>query len=85
MQFEGAVIREQGTTFAVVVVKNHVLNSTHEANETIRQFGPVFPGLPVVLMAQSNGRPTYYGRPDIAKFLASVSVSRIPWKRYTLN
>lgn len=86
MQFEGAVIREQGVTFAVVVVKDRVLNSTNEANQTIARFGSVFPGMPVVLMAQDGyGRPTYYGRPDISKFLASVSPSRIPWKRYTLN
>lgn len=86
MQFEGAVIREQGVTFAVVVVKNHVLNSAHEANQTIASFRPVFPGMPVVLMAQDvSGRPTYYGRPDISKFLSNISPSRIPWKRYTLN
>jgi len=86
MQFEGAVIREQGVTFAVVVVKNHVLNSTHEANQTIASFRPAFPGMPVVLMAQNgSGRPTYYGRPDISKFLSNISPSRIPWKRYTLN
>jgi hypothetical protein len=86
MQFEGAVIREQGVTFAVVVVKNHVLNSTHEANQTIASFRPLFPGMPVVLMAQDgSGRPTYYGRPDISKFLSNIIPSRIPWKRYTLN
>jgi hypothetical protein len=86
MQFEGAVIREQGVTFAVVVVRNHVLNSTQEANQTIASFRHVFPGMPVVLMAQDgSGRPTYYGRPDISKFLSNTSPSRIPWKRYTLN
>jgi len=32
MQFEGAVIREQGVTFAVVVVKRHVVENPAVAN-----------------------------------------------------
>lgn len=86
MQFDGAVIREQGVTFAVVVVKPHVLNNQMEAQSAIRSFSPVFPGMPIVLMAQgSSGRATYFGRPDIARFMSNVSPSRVPWKRYTLN
>jgi hypothetical protein len=86
MQFDGAVIREQGVTFAIVIVKPHVLNTTLEANRTISSFAPAFPGLPVVLMAQdSRGRPTYYGRRDITNFLSRISPSRIRWKRYTVN
>ena len=42
--------------------------------------------VPVVLMAQdSRGRATYYGRPDIAKFMASVPLHAIPWREYTIN
>jgi hypothetical protein len=86
MQFEGAVIREQGVTFAVVVVKKHVVDNASEASGAIRSFGSAFPGMPVVLMAQdSSGRATYYGRQDISKFLARVPLRAIPWKRYTLN
>lgn len=86
MQFDGAVIREQGVTFAIVVVKPHVLNGIHEANRAISSFAPAFPGMPVVLMAQdSRGRPTYYGRRDITNFLSRVSPSRIRWNRYTIN
>lgn len=86
MTIEGAVIKEQGVTFAVVIVKEHVLNSPSEADRTIRAFEPIFPGLPVVLMAQDyQGVPTYYGRPDISKFMASVPMSQVPWKRYTVN
>jgi hypothetical protein len=84
MTFEGAVIREQGISFAVVIVKKHVIDSA-EANQTIAAFQPVFPGLPVVLMAQDHqGTPTYYGRQDIARFLASVPLEAIPWKQYTV-
>jgi hypothetical protein len=86
MQFEGAVIREQNVTFALVIVKKHVLDNHIEANSAIRAFGGAFPGLPVVLMAQdSRGRASYYGRSDISKFMARVPLNAIPWKRYTLN
>ena len=83
MQFDGALLKEQGITFAIVVVKPHVLNSTIECDNARRSFNPVFPGVPIILMAQnSRGIPTYQGRPDIVKFLAQVHPSRIPWKRY---
>jgi hypothetical protein len=85
-QFEGAVIREQNVTFAVVVVRPAVLESTFEANEAIQSFQHVFPGMPIVLMAQDGrGRPTYYGRRDLSQFMANVSLRRVPWRRYTLN
>jgi hypothetical protein len=85
MMFQGAVIREQGVTFAVVVVKKHVIDSNAEAGRAVAAFQPVFPGLPVVLTAQDfRGTLTYYGRPDIARFLASVPLSAIPWKQYTV-
>ena len=85
MTFQGAVIREQGVTFAVVIVKSHVIDNSAEANQAITAFQPVFPGLPVVLMAQDyQGTPTYYGRQDIARFLASVPLEAIQWKQYTV-
>jgi len=84
--FEGAVIREQGVTFAVVVVRPTVLQSTLQARETIQSFQPAFPGLPIVLMAQDGrGRPTYYGRRDLSQFMANVPLRNVPWRRYTLN
>jgi hypothetical protein len=86
MQFEGAVVREQGVTFAIVVVKRHVLDNTSVADATIRGFWPAFPGMSIVLMGQdSRGRATYYGRPDITRFLSGVPTSTIPWRRYTLD
>lgn len=86
MQFEGAVVRERGVTFAVVIVKKHVLDNRIQADAAIRSFGPAFPGVPVVLMAQDvSGRPSYYGRRDISRFLGSVPLGAIPWRRYSLN
>ena len=85
MRVRGAVIREQGQTFAVVAVKPHVVQNCVAATDAIRSFAPVF-GVPVVLMAQDGcGRPTYYGRPDIARFMARVPLRMIPWREYAIN
>ncbi len=87
MQVDGAIIREQGVTFAVVVVRRSVLQSPTQSESAIRQFSAqLFEGLPTVLMAQdSNGVPTYKGRRDLVKFLASVPMEAIPWKHYSVN
>ncbi|MCB2156548.1 hypothetical protein KQI84_16855 [bacterium] len=85
MTLEGAVIKEQGVTFAIVIVKRHVIQSNFVADEAIAKCQPLFPGLPVILMAQDTfGVPTYYGRQDIARFMANVPIQAVPWKRYTL-
>ncbi len=86
MKFQGAVIKEQGVTFAVVIVKPSIIQNRSQANRTIQSFQPVFSGIPVVLMAQDHrGRPTYYGRKDISNFLARVPTHAIPWREYTLS
>ncbi|PAU74884.1 hypothetical protein [Halomonas salipaludis] len=84
MKFQGAVIKEQGVTFAIVVVKKHIVDSQHQSDEAISSFMPMFPGMPVALMAQdSRGIPKYRGRRDIVNFLANVHPSQIPWQEYT--
>lgn len=86
MTIEGAVIREQGVTFAVVIVKEYVLNNSFEADRTIRAFQPAFPGLPIVLMAQDyRGVPTYYGRRDISQFMADVPLDCVSWAEYRIG
>lgn len=86
MRMEAAVIREQGVEFAVVVVKRSVLSFKPDADNFIRLCRPIFGSKPVVLMAQdSRGIPTYYGRPDLVRFLANTHPGRLPWRRYDLN
>ncbi len=86
MHFEGAVIKEQGVTFAVVVVKRYVVDNPAEAERAIINFSGAFPGIPVVVMGQDpRGRARYYGRTDIVQFLANVPFQAIPWKRYNWN
>lgn len=86
MQIQGALIREQGLSFAVVIVKPQAINNRSQAEQMIRGAAPIFGGVPVVLMAQDGrGRPTYYGRKDISKFMSTVPMHAIPWKKYTIQ
>jgi len=83
MGFDGAIIKEQGVTFAIAVVKPSVLTSP--SREKIRaSFVPFFGNIPIILMAQNaRGIPTYNGRRDIVHFLANINPARIPWKHFT--
>lgn len=84
MTFDAALVREQGVTFAVVAVKSHAMDTDHDRQETAAAFQVHFPGVPVVIMKQDHrGRPTYWGRQDIVRFLARVSVTALPWRRFT--
>lgn len=86
MKVQGAVINEQGLTFAIVVVKKHIVDSQSLSKDAINSFASLFPNMPITLMAQdSRGTPHYRGRNDIVKFLANVNPSRIPWKEYTFS
>jgi hypothetical protein len=77
-----ALVKEQGVTFAVVIVKSHVVNSPNR-EEARNSFRPYFPlGIPIILMSQdTRGVPTYHGKEDIVRFLASIDHRRLPWKR----
>jgi hypothetical protein len=86
MTFEGAVVREQGVTFGIVVVKEHVIRNHIDAAEAIAVYQPLLGVAPVVLMARDHrGTPQYHGRKDIVAFLANIDFRRIPWKKYTYN
>lgn len=72
MKVDGAIIKEQGVTFSIIIVKPHVLNNNSEANSFRNAMSTVFPS-PIILMAQNPyGTPTYQGRTDIVKFLAKI-------------
>jgi hypothetical protein len=80
-----AIVKEQGQTFAVVLVKPQLLRSTKsEKDEAVRTWSIEF-GCPAVLMAQdSRGVPTYYGRTDIARFLSNILPEQLPWREFTV-
>jgi hypothetical protein len=84
MSIDAALVREQGITFAVVVVKGHAANTDSSRRQAMASFAQHFPGVPIVLMTQDGrGRPTYWGRADIVRFLARVPVNTLPWKRFS--
>ncbi|WP_090312011.1 hypothetical protein [Pseudomonas linyingensis] len=86
MKIQGAVIKEQGVIFAVAVVKHHVTSSNLEADKARGSLQGYFPGLPLVLASQdSRGTFRYHGRTDLAKLLAALHPSQIPWKEYTIS
>ena len=86
MSIDAALVKEQGVHFAVVVVKAQVLDNSAECSKVQRGFQAWFPGYNIVLMAQnSRGTPTYYGRPDIVRFLTKTHTSQLPLKRYSRN
>jgi len=62
------------------------LNSNQNREKAQESCSSLFPGMPVVLMAQdSRGKPKYWGRKDIVNFLANIHMSQIPWKEYTFR
>ena len=82
--FEGALIKHGGVTFAVVIVKHHYTNSSSAAQPIRASFQPYFPGVPVVLASQdSRGTFRYHGQPDLARLLAGLHPSQIPWMKYS--
>ena len=87
MTISGAIIKEQGVTFGIIIVKSHVITSDSSAREARANFQSClseFSGIPLILAAQdSRGVFEYWGKPDIVDFLASVDSDRIPWKKYT--
>lgn len=83
MKIHGAVIIEQGVTFAIVSVKQYVTQYTQRIIETRQELSLFFPNMPIILMSRNNsGEPHYYGRRDIVEFLKSIKVEQIPWKEY---
>jgi hypothetical protein len=85
MKVVGSVMTEQGITFAVVQVQAYKVETPQEAEETIQSYAPLFPRLPVVVMAigKETG-PTYWGRDDLANFMARTHPSSIEWRCYGL-
>ena len=86
MQIDGAVVTEQGQTFAIAVIKSSVAAGGDRAlRRAAASFAQIFPDMPIVLMWQDGrGIPTYWGRADIVNFLRNIAISRIPWQLYSI-
>lgn len=85
MQVDAAVVKEQGVTFAVVVVHEAALRGA-DRDDLANQLSPAWGGVPVVLMAQNDRETsTYFGRPDLVQFLRNVPIEALPWSKWTIN
>jgi hypothetical protein len=89
MIIDGAIVKERGQVFAIVIVKPSVISNPSAAAETraaLQASVRDFAGLELILASQdSSGAFQYRGRSDIVDFLASIDASRIPWRRYTVS
>jgi len=82
-QMKAALVREQGITFAVVLVKNHVLNCASTSDQMVRAASSAL-GCPlVVLMGESNCK-LRGNRRDVVNFVSRIHPSRLPWKTWTI-
>lgn len=83
MKVDAALIREQGVSFVVVAVKQTAMTAVNR-DQVVSKFGAMWGGVPAVLMAQTRGRPaTFYGRPDLVRFIRAIPVERLPWRSWT--
>lgn len=82
-QMTAALVREQGVTFAVVLVKNHVVLSQQQSSETIRS-ASVALGCPLVVLMGETNRKLRGNRNDVVRFVANLHPSRLPWKKWTV-
>ncbi|MCI5139343.1 MAG: hypothetical protein D3922_13245, partial [Candidatus Electrothrix sp. AR1] len=76
MQVNGAIVKKQDVTFAIVTVKSFVMKNTAAADRirsncsTIRDFQ----GVPLILAFQeSRDQFKYQGRKDIVTYLAKIN------------
>lgn len=76
-----ALVREQGVTFAVALMKDHVLNSSSLSSEQMRTLQTRLRCPNIVLMGESN-KKLRGNRRDVVNFVASIHPSRLPWKDY---
>jgi len=84
MQVVGSIVEEQGIRFAVLQVPAYRVESQQEAEEAIASYARLFPSLPVVLMAVGGAAgTTYWGRQDLASFMARQPPASITWQKFS--
>lgn len=77
-----ALTKVQNTTFAVVIVKNYILDSPSESDDVIRVAATLLRCPLIVLMGESN-RKLRGSRQDVVNFVAKIDTARLPWKTWT--
>ena len=81
MKLHIALVCEQGARFAVVAVRPSLMSGLRrEREDAVRAYSDEL-GVPTVLMIRnSRGTPTYYGRADLVACLAGVCVEQLAWR-----
>lgn len=77
-QLQFSKICEQGVTFVIVVVKDHIINCKPDNDNSVAHWTSYF-GCPAVLYGARQHRA--YGRRDLSQFVANLHYSQIPWKK----
>jgi hypothetical protein len=82
VEFTGALIKEQGVEFMVVLVKKSLIDNIIQREKAIINYQRLF-GVTSVLASQDyRGNLEYFGREDISNFLSNIHPSRIPWSKF---
>lgn len=82
-QLTAALVREQGVTFAVAMVKNHVLNSQSSSDQMVQAVAQAL-GCPLVVLMGESNRKLRGNRQDVVKFVSRLHPSQLPWKKWTI-
>lgn len=86
MKIQGAVIEEQGISFAVVKVEKDVFEVPGRARDKMVELQPLFPQMSIIFMTGEPGESVnFYGRPDIVRVMMKKSLDDIVWKEYALE
>lgn len=83
-EMTAAVVREQGVTFAVALIKDHVLNSPSEADRSLQVVATALRCSLVVLMGERNGK-LRGNRRDVVDFVSRLHPSQLPWRKYRIS
>ena len=82
-QIHAALVREQNVTFAVAIMKDHVLNNPSTADQQIQAVAAAF-GCPLVVLMGEKNRKLRGNRKDVVDFVSRIDTTRLPWKKYTV-
>lgn len=79
-----ALVREQGVTFAVALVKDYVLNDPTQSSQMIQAVGGSL-GCPLVVLMGERNRRLRGNRNDVVQFVSRIDPARLPWRKWSVN
>ena len=87
MTYTGALVNVRRMKFGLVQVDKAVVDNAAEAEKIAVALKPVFPNLPVALVAldPDGFLLGQHGPPEVVDFLGSVDLTRVGWKKYNVN